>query len=412
MPNNDLRKHVLQSRINHFHLQSQRQPDTNVIEENLEERRNAIRTRLTNLLARSEALKANIKKPQAQPREKLPPISQNHFFTSNQPTRNEAPPREVPVANVSLHGVTKPVSRRPVTHHSRSSKSDNPPVVVQRKVKSAVPLPSIDNNQRQYNRTSYSHTSYNQREQSKKCEEKHVERVQSRNYEPVQPQAKPKPPRNSRNYDQTIESVCGVLNQVIIENQRHLKNNRRPPPLKCPPEYVESFNEASTPGTPCSKDLYKFLFTFAYRTRMNHETAVAMLAYVDRLIEKSGLVLCSRNWKRVVFSAILLAQKYHEDESFFNSDYNKLFPELSLEEVIELERSFLALVDFDLSITPDLYSKYQKHLQILYNNELDLQDAVPYSPLSPSFMPELSSSPLPLSKLMYSEVPDSPVRRG
>ncbi|KAL0246624.1 hypothetical protein GEMRC1_007835 [Eukaryota sp. GEM-RC1] len=165
-----------------------------------------------------------------------------------------------------------------------------------------------------------------------------------------------------------------------------------------------------TPRTPAAKDLYRFLYTFAYRTRMSHEPAVAMLAYIDRLIERTGLVLSSKNWNKILFTTVLCSQKCWEDEFFYNSDYNKLYPELTLVEVNDLERSFLALIDFDLSVSPELYSKYQKHLQILYNNELDLMDASPYSPMSPSFMP-ISTSPVSRpSRLMYNERASSPGR--
>ncbi|KAL0209194.1 hypothetical protein P9112_011781 [Eukaryota sp. TZLM1-RC] len=379
MPPNDLRKQVLQNRIQNLQVSSDQQDEG----QELEQRRQAIRTRLTNLLARSDASQ----RARNNCTERLPPITQQHSYT----TTSNVPTKRVDLQH-SRRARTAPTTEQPVTYDERVSRRRQ---ARQRPTKSAHDKP------REEERHVYRHKDYNYNHQESNEE-----------YQP-QPQAKPTPPPprepsrprpRSRHADQTIESVCGVLNQVIVENQKHLKARRRPPPLKIPTDTVRPFDQENTPRTPTCKDLYRFLYTFAYRTRMSHEPAVAMLAYIDRLIERTGLVLSSKNWKKILFSAVVVSQKYCDDESFFNSDYNKLYPELSLQEVNALERSFLALVDFDLSISPELYNKYQKHLQVLNNNELDLLAASPYPESSPSFTMPLLTQNVGNSRLVFSEV--------
>ncbi|KAL0246388.1 hypothetical protein GEMRC1_007600 [Eukaryota sp. GEM-RC1] len=338
---------------------------------------------------------------------KLPAVNRTYVTAKQEqaPPRIEVPKLHIPVTNVTLD--RPKVSRRITSAPSRPNETTyNAREAPKRPTKSAHEY------RRSENVKNVGEDNAQQNPQRQVSRPEHEDNI-------PKPARRPSPPKDgkptrqnsrARHNDQTIESVSGVLHQVIQENNKHLKARRRPPPLKIPDLDIVPFNEVETPRTPGAKDLYRFLYSFAYRTRMTHEPAVAMLAYIDRLIERTGLVLSSKNWKKILFTAVLCSQKCWEDESFYNSDYNKLYPELTIAEVNDLERSFLALIDFDLSISPELYSKYQKHLQLLYNNELDLMDASPYSPMSPSVMPIFSSPVSHPSRLVYSERASSPRR--
>eukprot|EP00792_Barthelona_sp_PAP020_P010235 TRINITY_DN354_c0_g1_i1.p1 TRINITY_DN354_c0_g1~~TRINITY_DN354_c0_g1_i1.p1 ORF type:complete len:265 (+),score=56.72 TRINITY_DN354_c0_g1_i1:200-994(+) len=171
--------------------------------------------------------------------------------------------------------------------------------------------------------------------------------------------------------DKTVYAVCGVLSQVIKENQLHLERNHKPPLPKVSKKTLQMYEHTPT-KTPDTKTIYNFLNVMIYRTRLAHEPTIALLAYVDRLIEKTGLVLCNNNWKLVIFICLVLSQKVFDDLCYDNNDYRKLLPGVTLKQMNDLEIITLKLLDYDVLVSNSLYTKYYIHLQALFKNSLEL----------------------------------------
>ena len=74
---------------------------------------------------------------------------------------------------------------------------------------------------------------------------------------------------------------------------------------------------------------------------MEKEIPIAALVYIERLIVSSGFGLTSRNWKRITFTALVLASKIWDDESFENENFSKAFPIYTTKDINEMERVFL-----------------------------------------------------------------------
>ncbi|GIQ82795.1 cyclin PHO80-like protein, partial [Kipferlia bialata] len=186
----------------------------------------------------------------------------------------------------------------------------------------------------------------------------------------------PKSPRP----DRTIEAVASILHQVIRENERYVNGNKATPKLKCTQADIDAFLEPDT-SLPTFKGIYKYLYTLCYRTRLRNEAAIAILVYVDRLIEKTNAVVAQTNWRLVVLSSLIAAQKFWDDFCFSNADYSKLVPGLSITKINSLERKYMRLIDFDLNVSPTLYHRYWKHLQRMYKDRLSIRQAFPASPM-------------------------------
>ena len=65
---------------------------------------------------------------------------------------------------------------------------------------------------------------------------------------------------------------------------------------------------------------------------------------------------------RVLFSSIMLAIKYNEDDYYSNAYYAKVGG-ISLPETNILEYEFLKLTKYSLFITRELYDKYHNYLR-------------------------------------------------
>lgn len=61
--------------------------------------------------------------------------------------------------------------------------------------------------------------------------------------------------------------------------------------------------------------------------KMEKEVVIVCLVYIERLLVKSGVSLNVKNWRRVLFAALVLGSKIWDDESFENNNFAKAFPQ-------------------------------------------------------------------------------------
>uniref|UniRef100_G1S0T7 Cyclin-Y-like protein 2 n=1 Tax=Nomascus leucogenys TaxID=61853 RepID=G1S0T7_NOMLE len=115
---------------------------------------------------------------------------------------------------------------------------------------------------------------------------------------------------------------------------------------------------------------FQFVHTLFKAMRLTAEFAIINL---HRLVSYADIDICPTNWKRIVLGAILLASKVWSDMAVWNEDYCKLFENITVEEMNELERQFLKLINYNISITSSVYSRFYFDLRTLaHNNSLYL----------------------------------------
>ena len=96
-----------------------------------------------------------------------------------------------------------------------------------------------------------------------------------------------------------------------------------------------------------------------------------MLIYIDRLCELNNFIVNSYNVYKILFSSLIMAIKYNEDEFYDNKFYAKVGG-LSLNEMNNLEINYLSLIDFKLYISEEVFDTYFENLvdamQTIINN--------------------------------------------
>jgi hypothetical protein len=91
---------------------------------------------------------------------------------------------------------------------------------------------------------------------------------------------------------------------------------------------------------------------------MEREVAIICLCYIERLIQRTGLRINELNWKRLLFTCLILASKIWDDDSYENVHFARSFTMFSMREIAEMESTYLSLVDFSLKVSSAEYAKY------------------------------------------------------
>ena len=110
-----------------------------------------------------------------------------------------------------------------------------------------------------------------------------------------------------------------------------------------------------------SLSIKKYLLRLVKYTQVESSTLIAMLIFIDRLCELNNFIVNSYNVYKILFSSLIMAIKYNEDEYYDNKFYAKVGG-VTLKEMNILEISFLKLIDFKLYISEEIFETYFENI--------------------------------------------------
>lgn len=156
---------------------------------------------------------------------------------------------------------------------------------------------------------------------------------------------------------------------------------------------------------PEHRQIYKFVRTLFNAAQLTAECAIITLVYLERLLTYAELDLGPCNWKRMVLGAILLASKVWDDQAVWNVDYCQILKDITVEDMNELERQFLELLQFNINVPSSVYAKYYFDLRTLAEaNDLSF----PTEPLSKERAQKLEA----MSRVMQDKVTAEALKNG
>ena len=149
-----------------------------------------------------------------------------------------------------------------------------------------------------------------------------------------------------------IRAISKTLTLILEENSKM-------------PNYEEiinkqsnsKFSSKSIPGI----SVYDYLVRIQTYSRIEKNTLIISLIYVDKLCHSNKLILTYYNVHRILFTAIILAIKYHED-TFFDNKYYSEIGGLDMNDLKQLEFYFIQLCNFNLFVHDDIFENYSTYL--------------------------------------------------
>ena len=110
-----------------------------------------------------------------------------------------------------------------------------------------------------------------------------------------------------------------------------------------------------------SSTLDDYVYFWIEKLGFNENLLILTMMNIDKILSKK-FILNQNNVKNVIFTSMVITQKYYEDNIFKDKDYSKILG-IDTNDLIEMEIEFLSLIDFSLYISEEEFNKYKDNLE-------------------------------------------------
>lgn len=186
--------------------------------------------------------------------------------------------------------------------------------------------------------------------------------------------------------DSTVSqpNLKNTIKCVTLAIYYHIRNRTSTRTLDIFDEKLHPLSKDGVPNDydqrdPDHRTIYRFVRTLFNAAQLTAECAIITLVYLERLLTYAEVDIVPSTWKRIVLGAILLASKVWDDQAVWNVDYCQILKDITVEDMNELERQFLEMLQFNINVPASVYAKYYFDLRTLADqNDLTF----PSQPLS------------------------------
>jgi hypothetical protein len=180
-----------------------------------------------------------------------------------------------------------------------------------------------------------------------------------------------------------IETILFIIEQILNYTS---KLNQSTPSIfdKKEKDEINDKSELTTDSTdPNSEEiennakydkfsLAQYLYYWTDKLNLNENLLLLMTMNLDKILESQKIILSEKNVENVLYTCMIITQKFYEDDSFSDKDYSKL-KKVDIDELINMQIELLKLIDYSLLIDEADLSRYKKRMnQICQKNMLHL----------------------------------------
>ena len=156
-----------------------------------------------------------------------------------------------------------------------------------------------------------------------------------------------------------IKSIFNSLSTILEENKK-LSNYKE--------IIIKQSKMCFSANTIPNISLYEYIIRIQKYSLIEKNTLILSIIYIDRLCKIGNIVLTYYNIHRILFTAILLAIKYNEDE-FYDNKYYAEIAGIKPCELKFIEYTFFCICNFNLYVSDDIFINYNRYLNSFDNNK-------------------------------------------
>ena len=180
-----------------------------------------------------------------------------------------------------------------------------------------------------------------------------------------------------------IETILFIIEQILNYTS---KLNQSTPSIfdKKEKDEINDKSELTTDSTdPNSEEiennakydklsLTQYLYYWTDKLNLNENLLFLMTMNLDKILESQKIILSEKNVENILYTCMIITQKFYEDDSFSDKDYSKL-KKVDIDELINMQIELLNLIDYSLLIDEADLSRYKERMnQICQKNMLHL----------------------------------------
>ena len=180
-----------------------------------------------------------------------------------------------------------------------------------------------------------------------------------------------------------IETILFIIEQILNYTS---KLNQSTPSIfdKKEKDEINDKSELTTDSTdPNSEEiennakydklsLAQYLYYWTDKLNLNENLLLLMTMNLDKILESQKIILSEKNVENILYTCMIITQKFYEDDSFSDKDYSKL-KKVDIDELINMQIELLNLIDYSLLIDEADLSRYKERMnQICQKNMLHL----------------------------------------
>jgi hypothetical protein len=110
--------------------------------------------------------------------------------------------------------------------------------------------------------------------------------------------------------------------------------------------------------------LSDLIYFWSDALKFDENLLILMTMNLDKILNSNLIILSEKNVENVIFTLMVITQKFHEDIIFTDKDYSKL-KKIECGDLINMQVELLDLIDYSLSVTEDEFKRYKNKMRRL-----------------------------------------------
>ena len=115
--------------------------------------------------------------------------------------------------------------------------------------------------------------------------------------------------------------------------------------------------------------LAEYIYHWIETLKFNENLLYLMMMNLDKILNSKKIILTEKNVNNVLFTCMVITQKYHEDDIYSDKDYSNLL-KINCDEFIEMQIKYLECIDYSLLIEKDDLEQYKIKMKKIWRNSM------------------------------------------